>query len=196
MPWWFCFLAAFKQFLRVGQRFAQAPRSLTQNGKNVSVQPMNKFIFRRLGSFLALTGALFLVASCKPKEQTDNTSPASPPVISATATNEAATNEAVTNASPVDPSAISPEEARNHVGQMATVRGKVDRVHVSQKGDVFIDMGGKHPNAAFTAVCFKQAIPTEQLERLSGKIISVKGKIREYNGKVEIILEKPEQIVQ
>lgn len=140
----------------------------------------------------------FLVfASCKPKEETKIPTPVP--------TNDITPSSAVaqTNAKEESPSkvtlpsgVIAPEDAKNHIGETATVKGKVDRVYVSQKGDVFIDMGGKRPNAAFTAVCFKQAIPTVQLQDLDGKIISVKGKIKEYQGKVEIVLEKADQISQ
>ncbi len=89
---------------------------------------------------------------------------------------------------------IAPEEAKNHVGEYATVRGKVFGVHVSQKGDVFLNIGAAHPNAPFTAVCFQQAIPTEKLTALNGKTVSIRGKIKDYKGTIEIVLEKAEQI--
>src|SRR5437016_12748539 len=37
-------------------------------------------------------------------------------------------------------------EAAKHVGETATVTDKVDGVHQSGKGNIFLNMGGKYPN--------------------------------------------------
>ena len=142
----------------------------------------------------AFAAAVSLLASCTPKE-TPPTALAtnSPPAIAAPAVS-AATNLATTNPVAVD-LLLTPEEAKQHVGEIATVRGKVYGVSVSQKGDVFISIGTKRP-APFTAVCFKQAIATDQLKALDGQTISVRGKIKDYNGQIEIILEREEQILK
>ncbi len=42
-------------------------------------------------------------------------------------------------------------EAAKHVGETATVTGRVDGVHQSSKGNIFLNMGGKYPNQAFIA---------------------------------------------
>ena len=89
---------------------------------------------------------------------------------------------------------LSPQEAKDHVGEVATVVGKVFGVYVSQKGDVFINIGGAHPNQPFTAVCFQEAIPADELKKYDGKTVKVTGKIKEYNGQIEIILDQADQI--
>lgn len=45
---------------------------------------------------------------------------------------------------------ISPKDAASHVDQSVTVRGTVDEVHTSNRGNVFLNMGGHYPNQAFT----------------------------------------------
>ncbi len=89
---------------------------------------------------------------------------------------------------------LAPEEAKDHIGQEATVRGKVFGVHVTQKGDVFMNIGAAYPNQPFTAVCFQGAIPADDLKKFNGKTVLVKGQIKEYNGQVEIVLETADQI--
>ena len=42
-------------------------------------------------------------------------------------------------------------EAAKHVGETATVTDRVDGVHQSGKGNIFLNMGGKYPNQAFTS---------------------------------------------
>jgi len=128
-----------------------------------------------------------LIVSCKPAEETKPQPPAAitnAPVVIAP--------PAVTNT----PVLIGPTKARDYVGKEATVKGLVSDVHVSAKGDVFLNFGGKFPNSVFSAVCFQGAIPTPTLTALKGKTISVTGKIKDYNGQVEIVLESLDQITQ
>ena len=146
---------------------------------------------KQFTSGLAFGISVLLMASCKPAEETKpqavagtNSAPAATPI--------AATNAPATNA----PVHIGPTKAREHIGEQVTVRGLVSDVHVTQKGDVFLNFGGKFPNSVFSAVCFKSAIPTEQLTALKGKTIAVSGKVKDYNGQVEIVLESAEQITQ
>jgi hypothetical protein len=155
---------------------------------------MKKCRFRLLLLASALGGVLWLVTSCTPKDTAPvipatNPPPAMVAPVTIPVTNPPATNQIASVVM------LTPEEAKHHVGETAIVRGKVFGVHVSQKGDVFLNLGGKHPNAPFTAVCFQQAIPTSELQAWDGKIISVRGKIKEYNGQIEIILETADQIL-
>jgi len=155
----------------------------------------------KMNRALQLVSLLFasglICASCKKEEPAPAPTPTPPPA----ATNAPApVVEAPKVEAPTAPKAgaaatfYTPEQAKDHVGELATVRGKVFGVHVSQKGDVFMNIGAAHPNAPFTAVCFQQAIPTETLKALDGKTVSIKGKIKDYKGTIEIVLEKADQI--
>lgn len=148
-------------------------------------------ISRLLVGVLALGATLVLITACKPKEAAPaSTIPApitnSPPAAAVAVT----TTPPATNA----PIVIAPIDARKHIGNTVTVRGLVADVKVTQKGDVFLNFGGKYPNVYFTAVCFQGAIPTAELTALRGKTISVTGKIKDYNGQVEIVLDSADQI--
>ena len=54
---------------------------------------------------------------------------------------------AIAHASPT----YTATEAAKHVGDTATITDRVDGVHQSEKGNIFLNMGGKYPNQAFTA---------------------------------------------
>jgi hypothetical protein len=87
-------------------------------------------------------------------------------------------------------------EAAKHVGETATVTDKVDGVHQSGKGNIFLNMGGRYPNQAFTA--FVPSGNAAQFSRVlgyEGRTISVSGKITSYHGKPEIIVTATSQIV-
>jgi DNA/RNA endonuclease YhcR with UshA esterase domain len=86
-------------------------------------------------------------------------------------------------------------DAAKHVGETATVTDKVDGVHQSGKGNIFLNMGGKYPNQAFTAfIPSSSAAQFSQPQQYEGKTVAVTGKIQLYKGKPEIIVNSPTQI--
>jgi DNA/RNA endonuclease YhcR with UshA esterase domain len=86
-------------------------------------------------------------------------------------------------------------EAAKHVGETATVTDKVDGVHQSGKGNIFLNMGGKYPNQAFTAfIPSGSAAQFPNPQQYEGRTVSVSGKINLYKGKPEIIVNSPSQI--
>jgi DNA/RNA endonuclease YhcR with UshA esterase domain len=89
----------------------------------------------------------------------------------------------------------TPTEAAKHVGETATVTGKVDGFHQSGKGNIFLNMGGAYPNQAFTAFIPSGSAPQfSNAQQYDGKTVSVSGKIQLYKGKPEIIVNSPSQI--
>jgi DNA/RNA endonuclease YhcR with UshA esterase domain len=86
-------------------------------------------------------------------------------------------------------------EAQKHVGETATITDRVDGVHQSGKGNIFLNMGGKYPNQAFTAfIPSTSAAQFSQPQQYEGQTVAVSGKITLYRGKPEIIVTSPSQI--
>jgi len=86
-------------------------------------------------------------------------------------------------------------EAAKHVGETAMVADRVDGVHQSGKGNIFLNMGGKYPNQAFTAfIPAASAGQFPQPQQYEGRTVAVSGKITLYHGKPEIVVNSSSQI--
>lgn len=90
---------------------------------------------------------------------------------------------------------ISPQDAASHVGKSVTVRGVVDEVHTSNRGNVFLNMGGHYPNQAFTGfIRARDAGAFPNVQSYQGKNVDVSGTIKLYKNKPEIELQSASQI--
>jgi hypothetical protein len=86
-------------------------------------------------------------------------------------------------------------EAAKHVGETATVTGRVDGVQHWGKGNIFLNMGGKYPNQAFTAfIPSSSAGQFSKSQQYEGRTLAVSGKIALHKGKPEIVVTSPSQI--
>ncbi len=86
-------------------------------------------------------------------------------------------------------------QAGKHVGQYATVVGKIYQVYQSRRGTIFFDIGGRYPNNTFAGVIFaKEAGNFKKVDQYKGKTVEITGKIQTYQGTAEIILSKPGQL--
>ena len=89
-------------------------------------------------------------------------------------------------------------DAIHHIGEDAVVCGRVASAKYISTGrrPTFLNLDQPYPNQVFTALIWE---PTRALfsfppETLAGKSICVSGRISEYKGKAEIVVEKPSQI--
>jgi micrococcal nuclease len=90
---------------------------------------------------------------------------------------------------------ISAIDAKNHIGENETVIGIDSQVYHSRGGACFLDIDGNYPDNTFAAVIFKSDLKKfKDIDEYEGKEIEVTGKIKEYNGKPEIILKSESQI--
>lgn len=87
---------------------------------------------------------------------------------------------------------INFDEAKNHIGQSAIVKGRVVQVSLLAKA-VFLDFGAANPDEVFAAI--SHSLPFSVLSAFEGKTVSVSGKIISYKGKPGIIISKFTQVV-
>lgn len=90
-------------------------------------------------------------------------------------------------------------EALKYKGQKVTVCGIVTQIYTPndvEGNPVYINMGGKFPNHSFTIVIWGDDILKFKngLEEYKGRHISVTGKIKEYEGKAQIVVKESKQI--
>jgi DNA/RNA endonuclease YhcR with UshA esterase domain len=94
---------------------------------------------------------------------------------------------------------ISAADAKNHVGERATVCGEVASTHyaASSRGNpTFINLDKPYPNQIFAVLIWGTNRPKfgDPEEAYRGKHICVTGKISDYKGAPEIIAYEPSQI--
>ncbi len=86
-------------------------------------------------------------------------------------------------------------DAAKHVGETATVTDKVEGAYQAKGGNIFLNMGGTHPNAPFTAfIPSTSAEKFPDFKKMEGATISVTGKITAHKDKAEIVVRDPEQL--
>jgi DNA/RNA endonuclease YhcR with UshA esterase domain len=96
---------------------------------------------------------------------------------------------------------LSATEAKDHIGETATVCGDVASTHyaASTKGQpTFLNLDKPYPSQIFTVLIWgsnrhKFGAPEKEF---NGKRICVTGKITEYRGTPEIVADEPGQIAK
>jgi DNA/RNA endonuclease YhcR with UshA esterase domain len=92
---------------------------------------------------------------------------------------------------------IPAENSISYLGKKVTVCDKVYSVRYTNT-ITQISVGGKYPNNPITVIIFSKSYPNFKgviEDMFKDKNICVKGKVEEYRGKAQIIIEKPEDIV-
>jgi len=100
---------------------------------------------------------------------------------------------------PISAQTISAADAKNHVGEKATVCGKVasERTATSSRGEpTFINLDAAYPNQVFTILVWGDdrqkvgALPRE------GSRVCATGLIQDYRGVPEIVVKSSGQLSQ
>lgn len=104
-------------------------------------------------------------------------------------------NAAAGAAANVSIGTIEYTEALKHVGEYASVRGKLIEAYTSKTGTVFLNFCKNYKTCPFSGVIFADDVKKfGDLSRYEGSVITLTGKIASYEGKAEIILSSPSQI--
>ena len=86
-------------------------------------------------------------------------------------------------------------EASQHVGETKCVTGKVVRVKIGAKGVHFVDFCEDQMACPFTVVVFPHDLKdVGDVRRLAGHIIEIRGPVKLYDGRAEIILNRVSQV--
>src|SRR5947207_3480997 len=87
------------------------------------------------------------------------------------------------------------DQAGKHIGETQCVRAKVIRVEEGSGGVHYLDFCEDYRLCSFSVVVFSYDLKkVGDVRQLSGKTIEVRGEVKEYDGRAEIILENPKQM--
>lgn len=160
----------------------------------------NKYFVNLIGTtvcivlIMILAKILFFQGNSNPPVQSIQTTPQSPNAsvsVTKTQTDKTSNLSYETSSDKV----VSWRDAGDYVGQNITVEGEIVKTYNSGKA-CFLNF---HPNYSkyFTVVIFKSKyseFPDSPESFYKGKKVQVTGKVKEYQGKPEIILNSPGQI--
>jgi hypothetical protein len=86
------------------------------------------------------------------------------------------------------------KEAPKHIGEQATISGKVLKVYTAKSGVTFLDFCQSFSNCPFSAVIFASALKQFGDLKKYERDVKITGMVKSYQGRAEIIVDSPEQI--
>src|SRR5919109_3766407 len=87
------------------------------------------------------------------------------------------------------------DQVSKHVGKAACVAGKVVKVNQSSRGNWYLDFCSNYRQCAFSVyIPERDAKSLGDLKALEGQDVTVYGKVKEYNGRPEIVLRDKRQL--
>ncbi|SRR5579883_1668098 len=93
-------------------------------------------------------------------------------------------------------SALKADQASAHIGETATVEGRVS-IHKTRAGEIYLDVGGRGPHAPFSAYVSRwNRVKFQDVDALDGKTVRITGEISTFRDKPEIFLTDPGQIAE
>ena len=87
------------------------------------------------------------------------------------------------------------DQAQKHIGETQCVSGKVLRVEAGSGGVHYLDFCEDHGSCAFSVVVFASDLKRiGDVEQLAGKTVEIRGEVKEYDGRAEIVLDNARQL--
>jgi len=128
--------------------------------------------------------------------QNAGSAPAQKPASTPAQSSPAQTTPAQSPATNAAKGCIPFTDASKQVGETVCITGKVVAVNESARsGTIFLNFCEDYKNCPFTVVVFpKDRDKVGDVKKLEGQTIQIHGKVQEYHGQAEIILEDPQQL--
>jgi hypothetical protein len=87
------------------------------------------------------------------------------------------------------------DQAQRHIGETQCVTGKVVRVEAGAKGVHYLDFCEDFRLCPFSVVVFAYDLKNVgDVRELAGKVVEIRGEVKEYDDRAEIILESRKQL--
>jgi hypothetical protein len=86
-------------------------------------------------------------------------------------------------------------QAQKHIGETQCVTGRVLRVETGSRGVHYLDFCEDYQSCPFSVVVFSYDLKNVgDVGQLAGKTVEIRGEVKEYDGRAEIILENARQL--
>ena len=90
---------------------------------------------------------------------------------------------------------VSIDQAQRHIGETQCITGKVVRVQAGNGGVHYLDFCEDYHLCPFSVVVFAYDLKNVgDVRELAGKSVQIRGEVKDYDGRAEIILESRKQL--
>jgi len=87
------------------------------------------------------------------------------------------------------------DQAHKHIGETQCITGKVVRVQAGTGGTHYLDFCDDYRLCSFSVVVFSHDLKNVgDVRQLAGKVVEIRGEVKEYDDRAEIILESRKQL--
>ena len=87
------------------------------------------------------------------------------------------------------------DQAQKPIGETQCVSGKVLQLETGSRGVHYMDFCEDYRSCPFSVVVFSYDLKSVgDVDQLAGKTVEIRGEVKEYDGRVEIILENAPQL--
>jgi DNA/RNA endonuclease YhcR with UshA esterase domain len=87
------------------------------------------------------------------------------------------------------------DQAQKHIGETQCVSGKVLRVEAGSRGVHYLDFCEDYSSCSFSVVVFASVLKRiGDVDQLAGKTVEIRGEVKEFDGRAEIVLENARQL--
>jgi len=87
------------------------------------------------------------------------------------------------------------DQTNKHIGETECVTGRVIRVETGSRGVHYLDFCEDYRLCPFSVVVFPYDLKkVGDVRQLAGRVVEVRGELKEYDGRAEIVLEDGKQL--